>query len=219
MLNLNNFSRPFKRCSNKPRVYLRHPIIFLIFFLASGFSTSATQLEERSPAGTVLTPNTIHTDNETVPHHSDYRLFLQTTAWTCGPAALRFVLAHYGIEITEDELAKLSGTQENFGTTLLGLKQSTESLGIKAKGQRWNWVRLTQEKNPVLAYISDSHYVVVLASDAETVTFFDPGSGKLTHSKEDFLGIWDGIVLAFPSQEMENPSSTPPLTSVTQKLD
>jgi len=219
MLNLNSFSQPFKRCRNKPRVYLRYSIIFLIFFLAPGFSTSATQREERSSTGTVLTPNTILTNNKTVPHHSDYRLFLQTTAWTCGPAALRFVLAHYGIEITENELAKLSGTQENVGTTLLGLKQSAESLGMKVKGQRWNWVRLTQEKNPVLVYISDSHYVVVLASDAETVTFFDPGSGKLTHSKEDFLGVWNGIVLAFPSQEVENSSSTSSLTSVTHKTE
>ncbi len=200
----------------------RFPIIFLLFFFASGFSSGDTKIDRiLSPENTIFTPDITHTNNKNTPKHSDYSHFLQTTSWTCGPAALRFILSHYNIEITEDKLAKLSGTTMNVGTTLLGLKQSAESLGVKAKGQRWNWARLMQEKNPVLAYISDSHYVVILASDAKTVTFFDPGSGKATHSREDFSAIWDGIVLAFPAPTPETsspePSQKPGLTLSLKK--
>ncbi len=190
----------------------RFPIIFLVFFLASGFSNGDAQIDIMlSPENIILTPDTTHTNNKNRQKHSDYNHFLQTTSWTCGPAALRFILSRYGIEITEDKLAKLSETQMNVGTTLLGLKQSAESLGLKARGQRWNWARLMQEKNPVLAYISDSHYVVILASDAKTVTFFDPGSGKATHNRKDFSAIWNGIVLAFPAPTLE--TSLPPQES------
>ncbi len=190
------------------------PVIFLVFFLASGLSSGDTPIDTTlSPENIILTPDTTQTNNKNIPKYSNYSRFLQTTSWTCGPAALRFILSRYSIEITEDKLAKLSKTQMNVGTTLLGLKQSAESLGVKAKGQRWNWARLMQEKNPVLAYISDSHYVVILASDAKTVTFFDPGSGNATHSREDFSAIWDGIVLAFPVQILEPSSPAPPQTS------
>jgi len=212
MLNLNNFFQISRLHFNKPCVSLKCPAIFLIFFLVPGFSIGTTQSEGESLVNTIFTPDTIPANNKNSPHNPNYEKFLQQTTWTCGPAALRFILAQYGIEITEDRLAKLSGTQVDVGTTLLGLKQSAESLGVNAKGQHWNWARLMQEKNPILAYISDSHYVVILASDVQTVTFFDPESGKATHSKEDFLGIWGGIVLAFPSQ---TPESFSPALSLT----
>ncbi len=196
------------------------PVIFLVLFITSGFSGADTQIDIRpSSENITFTSAPAFTNNKNISQHSDYTPFLQTTSWTCGPAALRFILSRYDIEITEDKLAKLSRTKMNVGTTLLGLKQSAESLGVKTKGQRWNWARLIQEKNPVLAYISDSHYVVILASDAKTVTFFDPGTGKATHSREDFSTIWDGIVLAFPTQTLETSSfGLPPTSSIPQKL-
>ncbi len=213
MLNLDKICRFPRIYHNKLGDFLKCPVIFLTFLLVPGFSIGATQSEGKSPTDMVLTPDTIHTKNKNSPRHLNAENFLQQTSWTCGPAALRFILARrYDIKITEDKLAKLSGTQVNVGTTLLGLKQSAESLGVKAKGQHWNWARLMLEKNPVLAYISDSHYVVILASDTETVTFFDPGLGKSTHSRADFSEIWDGIVLAFPTQALETSSSALPLT-------
>ncbi len=195
------------------------PVIFLILCITSSFSGADTPIDIRPSSDDIIfTSASAFTNNKNISQHSDYTPFLQTTSWTCGPAALRFILSRYDIEITEDKLAKLSGTKMNVGTTLLGLKQSAESLGVKAKGQRWNWARLIQEKNPVLAYISDSHYVVILASDTKTVTFFDPGTGKATHSREDFSTIWDGIVLAFPTQTLETSSfSLPPTSSIPKE--
>jgi len=204
----------FRMYAHKSDRFFKYTAVFLLFFLATGFSDAATQPEREASGNSPSLPEAIFTNNDnriTSPHPENER-FLQQTAWTCGPAALRFVLSRYGIEITEARLAELSGTKMNTGTTLLGLKQSAESLGIKVKGQRWNWARLIQEKNPVLAYISDSHYVVILESDTKTVTFFDPGSGKSTHNREDFLKIWGGIVLAFPPRALATSPSMLPST-------
>jgi len=127
------------------------PVIFLVLFITSGFSDADTQIDIRpSSENITFTSAPAFTNNKNISQHSDYTPFLQTTSWTCGPAALRFILSRYDIEITEDKLAKLSRTKMNVGTTLLGLKQSAESLGVKQKGKRWNWARLIQEKNPVL---------------------------------------------------------------------
>ncbi len=183
---------------------LQYSAIFLTLFFTPSISSGDIPLKPQPSETTGLIQDTIHANNQTsILIRSDYAQFLQKTPWTCGPAALRFILSHYNINITESELAKLSGTKKGVGTTLLNLKQSAESLGVKTKGQHWNWARLLQEKNPVLAYISNSHYVVVLAIDTQTVIFFDPGSGKSTHSKEKFLSIWGGIVLAFPPKTLE----------------
>ncbi len=192
-------------------VNFKYISIFSLFFIPAVFSASATQFENGREEGAALAPGTLYANNST--YNLDYNYFLQETPWTCGPAALRFVLAHYGIETTETELAKLSKTQTNVGTTLLGLKRSAESFGLNVKGQQWNWARLTQEIEPAIAYISDSHYVVILKSDAETVTFFDPGFGKSTYTKEDFLKIWNGIILAFSSPGLKATLAPYPLES------
>ncbi|VAX01627.1 hypothetical protein MNBD_GAMMA19-2269 [hydrothermal vent metagenome] len=215
---LNNYFQFIMKYARSGDVF-QSPVIFLVLCITSGFSGADTPIDIRPSSDDIIfTSAPAFTNNKNISQHSDYTPFLQTTSWTCGPAALRFILSRYDIEITEDKLAKLSGTQVNVGTTLLGLKQSAESLGVKAKGQRWNWARLIQEKNPVLAYISDSHYVVILASDAKTVTFFDPELGKATHSREDFSARWDGIVLAFPTQTLETSSfALPPTSSIPQK--
>lgn len=199
-----------RMCLIKLSGCFKYTSVFLLFFFLPNFSGGATQLENGQAEGTVLTLSTIYAN---APHDSGYNDFLQETPWTCGPAALRFVLAHYGIETTEAELAKLSETQTNLGTTLLGLKKSAESFGINVKGQQWNWARLTQERDPAIAYISDSHYVVILESDAKTVTFFDPGFGESTYTKADFLKIWSGIILAFPPQRLKTTLSSYPLAS------
>lgn len=135
-----------------------------------------------------------------------YEKFLQTTQSTCGPAALRFFLALYGIDTEEAQLATIAETREGIGTTLLNLKSTAENFGMKMTGQRWNWARLIQEKNPAIAYVNDSHYVVVLKSDQDSVEYFDPGRGEVKKDKQEFLIAWKGIVLALNPETPQHSS-------------
>ncbi len=60
---------------------------------------------------------------------------MQSTGYNCGPAALAAVLNNLGINSTEQELAKLAGTDES-GTTMYGLMQAAQEKGLKATGTK-----------------------------------------------------------------------------------
>lgn len=64
-------------------------------------------------------------ENETitVPVLNTTGIVMQTSNYTCGPAALATVLNNMGINATEQELAVLAGTDEN-GTIMYGLIQA-----------------------------------------------------------------------------------------------
>ena len=47
-------------------------------------------------------------------------------AGRCGPASLKMVLAYYGVERTEEELAKLCGTDLSLGTSDQDIKRVAE---------------------------------------------------------------------------------------------
>ena len=51
----------------------------------------------------------------------------------CGPASLKMVFDYYGIEKSEEEIAKLAGTTEDLGTDEQGIKKAAESLGFKVE--------------------------------------------------------------------------------------
>ena len=57
----------------------------------------------------------------------------QTAPNTCGPAALLSICEFYGIKTTEQQIATLAGTTPT-GTSLHGLAQAADSLGLKANG-------------------------------------------------------------------------------------
>lgn len=151
--------------------------------------------------------------------------YLQQTPWTCGPAALRYLLATRGVTVDEPQLASVSKTDKLRGTTLLGLKSATESLGLRAVGQRWNWSRLVEERQPVLAYVDDHHYVVVMAAGEKSVAVFDPLEGRKEVAAEDFLSSWKGVVLHISEQGAEqravakSESSTRPVLTLRGAVD
>ncbi len=51
----------------------------------------------------------------------------------CGPASLKIVLNYYGVDKSEEELAKLMNATEA-GTDDMSIAHATESLGFKAVG-------------------------------------------------------------------------------------
>lgn len=56
----------------------------------------------------------------------------QSTPWTCGPAALRAVLAHHGVRVSEDDVALLAGNVPVLGVRPSGLVQAARELGCRA---------------------------------------------------------------------------------------
>ena len=113
----------------------------------------------------------------------------------CGPASLKIACESYGIKTTEDELAKLAGTDKT-GTSMYGLIKAARAKGLDAKGMQVDIEYLKRMKKPVIAWIGHKHYVVITKTGKNSVDLIDPNDGPVTVESSDFCKFWDGFVLA-----------------------
>lgn len=126
----------------------------------------------------------------------------------CGPASLKMVLEYYGIERTENDLAKLAGTDPELGTSAEGIKKAAESFCFKVEIQNnstfediqaWlnkkvplivNWFTRGRIDYPE-SDVPDGHLSVVVGLDEEYIYLQDPEIGKLRKiGRDDFLKVW-----------------------------
>lgn len=109
----------------------------------------------------------------------------QETPWTCGPAALRAVLAHHGDDVDEDTLAVLAGNVPVLGVRPSGLVKAATELGYHVSAFQAAGVAalapLLARDLPVLAVVDSftqpgraGHWVVVTALGPGGVTLMDP---------------------------------------------
>lgn len=126
----------------------------------------------------------------------------------CGPASLKMVLDYYGVQKSEEELAKMCKTTKELGTSNENLKEAAESLGFKVEIKDdstfediHDWLN---KKVPVIvdwftrgradyddSDISDGHYSVVVGLDDKYIYLQDPELGKIRKiEKEDFMTVW-----------------------------
>lgn len=132
----------------------------------------------------------------------------------CGPAALKMVLDHWGIQdVTLAELEIATGTGPD-GTSLLALKKAAEERGVTSQGLRLPVHRLREIPLPAIAHVHGDHFVVIRSTGDELV-IDDPSLGRLRMSSRSFARSWDGVVLAFTSgpppipRTVRNPSVSP----------
>lgn len=126
----------------------------------------------------------------------------------CGPACLKMVFDYYGIEKTEEEIAKLTGTTDDLGTDDEGIIKAAEGLGFKVEIKNESSFEEIQEwlnkKTPVIvnwftrgridyddSQVPDGHYSVVAGLGEEFIYLQDPEIGKLRKiEKSDFMKVW-----------------------------
>lgn len=114
----------------------------------------------------------------------------------CGLACLSILCRYYGGDIPQEKLVKISGTNVS-GTTLLGLYQAANTIGLEAEGLEGNVEELSKLDNPAILHftLEDGlmHYVVyfgiygdkfILADPAKGISYIDYGTlDKLWKSK------------------------------------
>lgn len=130
---------------------------------------------------------------------------LQTTDYTCGPAAAVTVLRKLGLPAEEGQIAILSYTSGQEGTSedMLadGLAQEYGSRGILAECRVFHSVAELQQACPVLAVVKYSllvdHWVAVLDVTGSEVVVGDPLGGLVHMTHEEFAERWRfvGIVV------------------------
>ena len=120
--------------------------------------------------------------------------FLQASSNTCGPAVLAYLFSFYGHEILETDLIPAM-TLSKKGSSMLELKKTAINNGFQAKGVKENYAALMNEPLPVIAYINDSHYVVVNKITATNIYLFDPLLGHVQLRRDVFESAWNGYLL------------------------
>lgn len=64
----------------------------------------------------------------------EFPVYLQENTSDCGPVCLKMIGEYYGIRYEINRLRQLSGTVDDTGTSLLGLSEAADSIGLKNLG-------------------------------------------------------------------------------------
>jgi predicted double-glycine peptidase len=149
----------------------------------------------------------------------DVKSFQETLhADMCGPASLKIVLDYYGINKTEEELAKLT-EKDDIGIDDKKLSKAAKSFGFSVVVKEEsdfsdvdNWLK---KGVPIIvnwftcgrsdyssSEVADGHYSVVIGLDDEYIYLQDPEIGKIRKiRREDFLKVWFDFKGDFPKPE------------------
>jgi ABC-type bacteriocin/lantibiotic exporter with double-glycine peptidase domain len=125
----------------------------------------------------------------------------------CGIACLQTIFKVYGFEANKESLKKLTGTT-NRGTTLLGLCEASNSLGLHAEGYEANLQELKKITTPTILHViinkNQLHYVVCFAYTGTHFLIGDPGRGIEKISPTTLEDIWKSKRLLLFSGQVDS---------------
>ena len=117
----------------------------------------------------------------------------QTYQSWCGLACLSMISKYYGGHVSQERLVNLSGTSTT-GTTLLGLYQAANAIGLKAEGFESNMEELKRLKCPAILHFTLEngweHYVTFFGFENGTFIIGDPAKEVLIMSPEAVAKQW-----------------------------
>lgn len=134
--------------------------------------------------------------------------FKQDTNYSCGPATVQMLLAHFGIKKSEADLVKELGTDRSNGTENEAIVAEIMRHGLNCKtstGASLSEIKFYVKHNlPVLVnYIEperdDGHFALVVGYGWWRIYLHDPWHGpNFRMSKREFLSRWkDGRNIMF----------------------
>lgn len=132
---------------------------------------------------------------------SGHGICLQSTNYTCGPAAAATALYQLGIEANEGELAIAAHTTPQTGTSNNLLKEAIEKLyssdGVVCTYRYFDSVSELKGYCPVIVVTRFSflidHYVTVLGVTDDEVIIGDPAEGKEISTYEELENKWRSV--------------------------
>lgn len=121
----------------------------------------------------------------------------------CGPASLKILFSHYGVEASEIKLGRIAGTIAAIGTFHEGLVKAArvhefDTYTKERASFRDLDVWINRKKTPVIVdwfSENDDHYAVIIGLDAKYVYMDDPELNKPVRriEREFFQRIWFGF--------------------------
>lgn len=129
---------------------------------------------------------------------------MQSTSWSCGPAAAVTGLAQLGIATSEASLARKARTSPFSGTPPVNLMQAIEAEGSGRDRVRCRLMLMESIDEipldyPTIAMVRHSlmahHYVVILAIGDDQVVIADPEKGLQIMSRDSFMARFMGMII------------------------
>ena len=123
---------------------------------------------------------------------------VQSTPYTCGPAAAVTALRKLGFPAQEGELAVLSHTSPIVGTMPWTLCKTIQdryaASGVDCQFRQFDSVNQLKDADVTLAVIKDAfmldHCVAILDVTDKNVIIGDPVLGKIKMSHKNFQSVW-----------------------------
>lgn len=131
-----------------------------------------------------------------------FPFILQRGMMECGPTCLAMIFEYYGYYNIQSLLIRLTEVTTE-GTSLYSLAEAAEQFGFKAEAYELTYDNLAKIKLPCVAHYSGTHFIVIYKFSETHVWIADPAYGKDKITKEQFLKLWNGIVLTIePTPEI-----------------
>ena len=120
-----------------------------------------------------------------------FPFYKQAESKDCGPTCIKIVAKFYGKIIVVQKLRALSETTRT-GSTLLGLSDAAESIGLRAIGVNLSLEKLKEVPLPCILHWNKNHFVVLYKISQKYFYISDPAHGLLNYTKEDLVKRWIG---------------------------
>ena len=125
---------------------------------------------------------------------NDGEIVIQDNMWYCGPAALSIIFESLGLSLSQEDIAKIAGTNTN-GTSLYGLYQACIKKGFNPSVLKINSSDLKTNDLAVLLINEDYHFSVIYSINDTDIVLNDPSIGLFVLSRETFDEMFSGYVL------------------------
>ncbi len=118
----------------------------------------------------------------------------------CGACSLLCIIKYYNGYVPLEKIREDTVTNMN-GTTAFHIVKAATSYGLEAIGVKVKDIKDSNIYLPAIAHVSLKnglqHFVVVYKISNNYVWLMDPAKGKIKLKIEEFLAIWDNILILF----------------------
>jgi len=149
-----------------------------------------------------------------IQRNKKYERVLQASEEDCGAACLASICKYYGRFLTINKSREAVGTGQ-LGTTLLGLKRGSDSLGFNSRAVKAApeiLDRITEIPLPAIIHWRGHHWVILYGTRGKKYVIADPAVGIRYIERQELLAAWNGVTLLlepdpeqFSSQSQEQP--------------
>lgn len=145
-----------------------------------------------------------------------FPVVLQQSSSDCGPANIRAIARHYGVELRNETVRRIC-RNDRAGSTVAGLRRALEQLGFQSTVRTIDFDELERHQKtllPAVAVLKSPasgllHYVTIVKMTRTKVWVMDPAFGLSAWSAAEFVSRWYTLEHAADPEKLEASNGDP----------